>query len=175
MILVTVGVSNLPFDRLVAAVDGLAAGDEAVVAQCGAARVRPERALSFDFLAFEELAELLAQARVVVCHAGIGSVALCLSGGLHPVVVPRLRRLGECVDDHQLTFARRLADLGLATAIEDVDELAEAVRTVPSGQPPTGLSSQLADELIDYIGGRAAAHRRPRWAAAAGGGATIDS
>ncbi|MGH3024478.1 MAG: glycosyltransferase [Gaiellaceae bacterium] len=152
MILVTVGVSNLPFDRLVAAGDGLATGDEPVVVQYGAARVRPQRARSFDYLPFAELREWVAKSRAVVCHAGIGSVALCLSAGMHPVVVPRVKRLGESVDEHQLTFARRLGELGLATVVEDVSQLARAVRSVPDSQPPTGLSPQLADELLAYIG-----------------------
>jgi UDP-N-acetylglucosamine transferase subunit ALG13 len=77
---------------------------------------------------------------------------MCLSTGMHPVVVPRLERLGECVDEHQLTFGRRLGELGLATVIEDLSELAQAVRSVPTGQAPTGLSRQLADELLAYIG-----------------------
>ena len=47
MILVTVGVSNLPFDRRVAAVDGLAAEGETVVAQCGPARAAPGVVLLF--------------------------------------------------------------------------------------------------------------------------------
>jgi UDP-N-acetylglucosamine transferase subunit ALG13 len=152
MILVTVGVSNLPFDRLVAAVDGLAADGEEVVAQYGAARARPQRAVSFDYLPFVELQQWVSKARVVVCHAGIGSVAMCLTTGVHPVVVPRLERLGECIDEHQLLFGRRLGQLGLATVVEDVSELPRAVRTVPAGQPPTGLSRQLADELLAYIG-----------------------
>ena len=152
MIFVTVGVSNLPFDRLVGAVDSLAAGGETVVAQYGAARARPQRAVCFDYLPFVELQQWVSKARVVVCHAGIGSVAMCLSTGMHPVVVPRLERLGECVDEHQLTFGRRLGELGLATVIEDLSELAQAVRSVPTGQPPTGLSRQLADELLAYIG-----------------------
>jgi UDP-N-acetylglucosamine transferase subunit ALG13 len=152
MILVTVGVSNLPFDRLVAAVDGLATEGETVVAQYGAARVRPHRAVCFDYVPFVELQTWVSKARVVVCHAGIGSVALCLSTGMHPVVVPRVKRLGECVDEHQLTFGRRLGELGLATLVEDVSELGRAVRSVPPRQPPTGLSRQLADELLAYIG-----------------------
>jgi UDP-N-acetylglucosamine transferase subunit ALG13 len=152
MILVTVGVSNLPFDRLVAAVDGLAADGEEVVAQYGAARARPQHAVSFDYLPFVELQRWVSKARVVVCHAGIGSVAMCLTTGVHPVVVPRLERLGECVDEHQLLFGRRLGQLGLATVVEDVSELPRTVRSVPAGQPPTGLSRQLADELVAYIG-----------------------
>lgn len=153
MILVTVGVSNLPFDRLVAAVDELTAEGETVVAQYGAARVRPQEAVCFDYLPFAELEEWVAKARVVVCHAGIGSVAMCLSTGRHPVVVPRVKRLGESVDEHQLSFGRRLGELGLATVVEDVSELAAAVRSVPERQPRTGLSPQLAGELLDYVGG----------------------
>lgn len=152
MILVTVGVSNVPFDRLVAAVDHLVTDGEEVVAQYGAARARPQRAVGFDYLPFAELQQWVSKARVVVCHAGIGSVAMCLTTGLHPVVVPRLKRLGECVDEHQLTFARRLGELELATVVEDVSQLGRAVRSVPAGQPRTGLSRQLADELLAYVG-----------------------
>jgi beta-1,4-N-acetylglucosaminyltransferase len=151
MILVTVGVSNLPFDRLLSAVDGLTQDTEKVIVQCGAARVRPRHATCFDYLPFAKFEEFISEARVVVCHAGIGSVGLCLSAGVHPIVVPRLKRLGESVDDHQLLFARRLAELGLATLIDDVAELGSAVRTVRSRQPPTGLSPQLAEELIAYV------------------------
>ncbi len=120
-----------------------------------------ERAVYFDYLPFVELQEWISKARVVVCHAGIGSVALCLSTGRHPVVVPRLKRLSEYIDDHQLTFGRRLAELGLATLIEDVSDLAEAVRSAPTRQRRTGLSPQLADELLAYIGSHAAAGDRP--------------
>ncbi len=151
MILVTVGVSNLPFDRLVAAVDGLTAHGEKVVAQCGPARVRPRRATCFDYLPFAELEEWVSKARVVVCHAGIGSVAMCVSTGRRPVVVPRLKRLGESVDEHQVSFGRRLGELGLATVVEDVSELAGAVRSAPTLQPSTGLSPKLADELLAYV------------------------
>jgi UDP-N-acetylglucosamine transferase subunit ALG13 len=163
MILITVGISDLPFDRLIAAADALATGGEMVVAQCGAARVRPKRAVCFDYLPFVELQEWVSKARVVVCHAGIGSLALCLSTGRHPVVVPRLRRLRECIDEHQLTFGRRLAELGLITLIEDISDLAEAVRSAPTRQRRTGLSSGLADELVAYIGSHAAAGDRPPW------------
>ena len=160
MILITVGISNLPFDRLVASADALTTGGEMVVAQCGAARVRPQRAVCFDYLPFVELQEWVSRARVVVCHAGVGSLALCLSTGRHPVVVPRLKRLRECIDEHQLTFGRRLAELGLITLIEDISDLAEAVRYAPTRQRRTGLSSGLADELVAYVGSHAAVDDR---------------
>lgn len=160
MILVTVGVSNLPFDRLLSAVDGLPTGSEDWIVQCGAGRVRPQGATCFDYLSYSTLEEYVAKARIVVCHAGIGSVAMCLSIGIHPIVVPRLQRLGECVDDHQVTFGRRLSELGLATLVEDVETLGEAVRAAPGRQAPAGLSQELADELVAYIGSHDAAPAR---------------
>jgi UDP-N-acetylglucosamine transferase subunit ALG13 len=41
--------------------------------------------------------------------------------------VPRLRRHGETVDDHQLGCARRFAVAGLVTTVEDPAGLAAAV------------------------------------------------
>ena len=47
-------------------------------------------------------AELVREARIVVTHAGVGSILLALTNGKRPFVVPRLRAFGETVDDHQL-------------------------------------------------------------------------
>ena len=61
-----------------------------------------------DFLDFDVLAERMREARVVVCHAGVGSIMLARRCGHRPVVMPRRFELGEAVDDHQLQLARRL-------------------------------------------------------------------
>ena len=132
MIFVTVGTNEAPFDRLVRAVDRLPA-DEEVVVQCGPSSHRPARAVRVDFLAFEELVELVRRARVVVTHAGAGSTMVALANGKRPVVVPRLRRYREAVDDHQLPFARRLAERGLVTLIEDPAGLPETLAAVRDG------------------------------------------
>jgi UDP-N-acetylglucosamine transferase subunit ALG13 len=151
MILVTVGASSFPFDRLVGAVESLPADGETIVVQYGTAHARPSNALCFDYVAFADLQEWVSESRLVICHAGIGSVAMCLSIGLHPIVVPRRKRLRECIDEHQLAFGHRLAELGLATVIEDVSSLPKAVRYTPSRQPRTGLSRSLAEDLISFI------------------------
>jgi UDP-N-acetylglucosamine transferase subunit ALG13 len=151
MIFVTVGAQQWPFDRLVAAADRLAATREAVVVQRGTSRVPTQHATCIDFLPFTDFEEHIRSARVVVAHGGIGSVALCLRHGHASVVVPRLQALGETIDDHQLSFARRLAELDLITLVEDVGELGAAVVAPRAAPPPTGLSSALSDELAAYI------------------------
>ena len=126
MIVVTVGTNEARFDRLLEAVAPLAAQEELYV-QHGPSPVRPEGATCVDYLSFDELLEWMRGARVVVTHAGVGSVMSALSVGQLPVVLPRLERYGEAVDDHQVPFGVRLQDAGLVEFVEDADRLRAAV------------------------------------------------
>jgi len=146
VIFVTAGTLHFPFTRLLAAVDALP-GDEDVVLQCRANGARPTRARCFDDLPYDELVAYMRRARVVVCHAGVGSVLTALANGKRPIAVPRLERYGEAVDDHQVPFGRRLAEAGLVTLVEDPAELAAAVAAVPGGEPPPLGPRALVDDL----------------------------
>lgn len=126
MILVTVGTHEDPFDRLLRAISSLPDGEEIVV-QHGASSVRPENATCVAYLGYDELAALMSRARVVVSHAGVGSIMTALGHGKKPIVVPRLARYGEHVDDHQLELGRRLEQEGLVVLVEDEARLPEAV------------------------------------------------
>jgi exopolysaccharide biosynthesis glucuronosyltransferase PssE len=150
MILVTIGTSE-PFDRLLSALEQLG-DDEQIIIQCGRSRVRPALATCVDYLPFDTLAEHIRAARVVVTHAGVGSVMAVLATGKRPIVVPRLRRYGEVVDDHQLAFARRLHRTGVVELVEDLNELPHALATAPepsAGSAATG--NGLATELHRYL------------------------
>jgi exopolysaccharide biosynthesis glucuronosyltransferase PssE len=148
MILVTVGTNEAAFDRLILALDRIPPGEE-IVAQCGSSLHRPARAACFDFLPFEELTQLVRRARFVVTHAGAGSTMVALANGKRPIVVPRLRRYGEAVDDHQLHFARRLAEGGLVMLAEDPERLPEvlAVADGSSFEASVGADERLVEEL----------------------------
>jgi UDP-N-acetylglucosamine transferase subunit ALG13 len=132
MIVVTVGTNEQPFDRLVRAAAGLG-GDEPLLVQHGASNVPHGRGEWVDFLPFDELERRVADARVLVCHAGVGSIMLARRCGKRPIVMPRRHKFGEAVDDHQLPLARRLARAGLVTLVEDEAALAAAIR---APEPP---------------------------------------
>jgi UDP-N-acetylglucosamine--N-acetylmuramyl-(pentapeptide) pyrophosphoryl-undecaprenol N-acetylglucosamine transferase len=151
MIFVTVGTNEARFDRLVRAVEPLAAAEELVV-QHGPSPVRPKGATCVDYLPFEELTALVRRARVVVMHAGVGSIMAALSNGARPVAVPRLRRFREAVDDHQLEFGRRLHTEGLVELVEDPAEL-PAVCASHDGSfgGALGAAEQLVAELREFI------------------------
>jgi UDP-N-acetylglucosamine transferase subunit ALG13 len=161
MILVTIGTNEQPFDRLVRASSRLD-GPESLVVQYGSSRVAPGRGQWLDYVSFEELSERMRAARVVICHAGVGSIMLARRCGKRPIVVPRRLHLGEAVDDHQLPIARRLHASGVVTLVEDVDALPEAIKVVGANAvaAPFGGeagSQNLAGDLRAYLQGLVAA------------------
>jgi len=120
LILVTVGMHSQPFDRLVRAAAGLVAiVDETVLIQRGVSRHAITSSPSFDFTDEASMAAHLSEARVVVAHGGAGSILEALGAGKPLVLVPRLKRFGECLDDHQLELVQALAEQGRAVAVLD--------------------------------------------------------
>jgi UDP-N-acetylglucosamine transferase subunit ALG13 len=124
MILVTVGTNEAKFDRLVSAFDDMPI-DEPIVVQHGSSGIRPKNATCVDFLSFENLVGYIREARVVVAHAGVGTIMTVAAQGKRPFVVPRLHRHGEAVDDHQCGLGQRFHEIGLVTYVEDPSNLAE--------------------------------------------------
>ena len=122
LVFVTVGTDHHPFDRLIDWVDGWLEGGAAGLVRCliqsGASRP-PRIAEHRDYLAYQEMEAYVNEAAVVVCHGGPGSVMMCRWAGKRPIVVPRRHDLGEHVDDHQVTFVRRLAPEGEFALAED--------------------------------------------------------
>jgi len=151
MIFVTVGTNEAPFDRLLRAVERLPT-TEGIVVQHGASSVRPAGARCFESLPFEELVDYVRRARTVITHAGVGSIVVALQQGKRPVVVPRLRRFGEAVDDHQLGFTRRLEQAGLVTLVENPSQLVDALGPgAEIGAARLGADLALADDLRGYL------------------------
>jgi UDP-N-acetylglucosamine transferase subunit ALG13 len=127
-VVVTVGTDHHPFDRIIHWVNRWLAGHpeqaDAFFVQSGTTTVGP-RCRSSKFLDTHQLDGLLDGAQVLVCHGGPASLASAWQRGLLPIVVPRLHQLGEHVDDHQLDFCTRVAELGrvrLARTQEQFDE-----------------------------------------------------
>lgn len=114
-VVVTVGTDHHPFDRLVQWVnDWLAAHPRQAAGffmQSGSTSVVPA-CLASRSVEVQRLDALLDEANVVVCHGGPATIAAVWARGLLPIVVPRQPQLGEHVDDHQVDFSRKLAELG---------------------------------------------------------------
>lgn len=127
MILVTVG-NQLPFDRLVGEMDRIAADlPHRVVAQTGRNAGVFANLETHVSLPAEEFERLAGQARIIVSHAGIGSVLLARRLGKPIVVIPRLFALGEHRNDHQRATAARLRGVNGVVVAENENALKSAV------------------------------------------------
>jgi UDP-N-acetylglucosamine transferase subunit ALG13 len=126
LIFVTVGNANQGFGRLLREVDRLAGeglfGSEEVFLQTGRRPgFTPQHGQYKDFLSSQEFAEKIRQASLIVCHGGC-TVLQVISLGKLPVVMPRMRRYREHINDHQVLFVRALAETGrLIPAYEPAD------------------------------------------------------
>jgi UDP-N-acetylglucosamine transferase subunit ALG13 len=128
LIFVTVGTHNQGFERLVKKIDEIAGElEEEVVIQRGHTSYEPMHARFFDFAPREEMGEWVDKARLIVTHGGAGSIVFALSKRKPVVVVPRLKKYGEHVNDHQIELARALEKEGRVKAVLDVDELKECI------------------------------------------------
>ena len=106
MIFITVG-SLFPFDRLVRAMDewGSMRPEEELVAQIGRGTYAPQNMRWSRILERGEYEATVAGARLVVAHAGVGTVVTAARFGRPVVVLPRLRRYAEHTSDHQVETA----------------------------------------------------------------------
>lgn len=153
MIFVTVGTNEARFDRLLRAVAELPLEEELLVQHGHSSAPACPGAELVDFLSFEAMSEAVRRARIVVTHAGVGSVIVSLSNGKRPVVVPRLQAFCEAVDDHQLQLGRRFAAAELVTLVEDPAALAGALATEQQPSAILPSSSGLAADLSEFLAG----------------------
>jgi UDP-N-acetylglucosamine transferase subunit ALG13 len=174
-IVVTVGTDHHPFDRLISWTnDWLDAHPEQApgfFVQSGTAAVVPACA-GERFLEVERLDAALGSADVIVSHGGPATIAAAWARGLLPIVVPRVPHLGEHVDDHQVSFAVRLAELGRVRLAQTPGEftsvLAEATSDharLRASLPATDVGAAVArfGELVEDLVSRS--RRRLPWRA----------
>ena len=152
MIFVTIGATKRGFDRLIKEMDGIAKRiNEEVVMQIGETTYEPKNAEYFDFMPRNKIEELCKNARIVVCHAGVGTIITALQYNKPTILVPRMKKNGEAFDNHQLQIANELEKEGIATVVYDIKNLESAIKNV-SGNPITFKSENtLVKKLKEYL------------------------
>jgi len=139
------------FERLIRKMDEVATTiNEEIIMQIGHTKYTPRNAQYFQFTTAEELKALCQEARVVVTH-GAMTILDALEQGTPVVVVPRLKRYKEVIDDHQLDFARELEKEGKVIAVYDVEELEGALKKPDLKPRELAKDRRLVNALKAYI------------------------
>ncbi len=137
MIFVAVGNPHNPSMRTLEAVEKMAAegffGEEPVVIQSGHnPDFRPKVCRAVPFMDMEEFGRHISEARIVICHAGAGSLSHVIGTGKTPVVVPRRLKYGEHIDDHQMELLEAFASKKLLVPAYEVEDLPAAIKEAES-------------------------------------------
>ena len=135
MIFVTVGNATQGFRRLLDVVDRLAGQgafrNETVFIQSGNnPGFRPSNCKHEPFLPMEEFEMKIHEADLVISHAGAGTLLHVLQTGKLPVVMPRRKKYGEHVDDHQVELVKALATEGRIIPAYEPEDLPNAIMEV---------------------------------------------
>lgn len=154
MIFVTVG-AQMAFDRMIRAVDEWAGqtGRTDVFAQIGPAEYVPKHIEHAGFLEPPEFTERAKAARVIVAHAGMGSIITALTMGKPILVMPRRGDLRETRNDHQVATATRLSEMGKVAVAMDEKELIERLGRLEELTAAGAIGPYAQESLIAAVRG----------------------
>lgn len=154
MILLSVG-TQLPFDRLVAAVDEWAVGEPNVdvVAQIGPSRLKPAALRAFDFMRHDEFLKLQAECSLMISHAGMGSIITALELGKPIIIFPRDHRLGEHRNGHQLATVAQFRKTPGVYVADDLAQVRDLLARREQLEAATLSNTQACPQIIARLRG----------------------
>ena len=143
LIFVTVGSRNYPFDRLFKRLDELYEDGiltETMFAQVGTSVYKPKHYKYKDFISQEEFTEKVKEANIVVSHGASGSIMKALNAGKKVIVVTRLERYNEHINDHQIQNNEAFSSNGYVLMadleLENLDECFQKIYNGTDGLIP---------------------------------------
>jgi|SRR5690554_794557 len=152
MILVVLGTEKYQFTRVLERLENYISEFqimESVVVQAGFTKYESSRMKVISFLSAIELDELYKNARIVIAHGGTGSVVKGVKLKKSVVVIPRLKKYGEHIDDHQLELAIAFSKAGYATPWMDTDDLAQIMMRAGQFIPKDFRSGR--DAILSFV------------------------
>lgn len=144
MILVLTGTSSWDFSRLIKEMDRIAGIlKEEVVMQISQSDYHPINTCFFNTVSNEELDRLLSESRIVISHAGIGSIVSAIKHKKPLILVPRRKIFGEHFDDHQIDIAKEVEKKSSIKVIWDIEELESTITNKCPIQPAQCMENSL--------------------------------
>lgn len=151
-IFVTVGTAS--FDRLVILCDNIAKFiEDKVIIQRGRTNYKPKNADYFDFTKnFTEFNDLISEAKVVISHAGVGTILNVLDKNTPLIVVPRIKSNKEHIDDHQLELSNHLEEYSIIRVAKNEKDIIKFLKELKNKQVHISESRKdTNNDLIEFL------------------------
>ena len=156
MIFVTLGSQKFQFNRLLQMIDRLLDEGkikETVFAQIGNSDYEPKNYKYASFLDKNEFEEQIRNCDVLITHSGVATIIAGLKNDKKVIVVPRLSKYGEHVDDHQVQIAQSFSEQNYVMMYEENDELDLLIRKVKTHEfaKYTSQRQKMVKTIRDYL------------------------
>jgi len=158
MIFVTVG-SQLPFDRMIEAVDEVAPllQGKQIIAQVFGMKYQPKNIQTLDYIHPKDFKNYVDSAELIISHAGTGTILSVAQMQKPLIVFPRLGKLKETRNNHQIDTCVRLEQITNLQVAYNKEQLAEKIRLYLAGKlpimekVPAHASTQMLDSIKNFI------------------------
>ena len=130
MIFVTLGTQKFQFNRLLELIDLLIEENkinEPVFAQVGNSTYVPKNYEWECFLGKKQFENKVKECDVLITHSGVATIIKGLENKRKVIVVPRLSKYGEHVDDHQVQIAEAFSELNFVIMCSEDDDLDQLI------------------------------------------------
>ena len=157
MIFVTLGTQKFQFNRLLRMMDDLIENKkihERVFSQIGNSDYLPQYYEYCNFLSNNDYEEYIKNCDILVSHSGVGTIMTGLKYRRKIIVVPRLSKYGEHIDDHQTQIAQSFSKLNYVLMYSDEDNNMEQLIVDATTKHFSNYSScrnQVIDTIRQYI------------------------
>ncbi len=148
-IFVTVGTHSEGFDRLLSIMDKWANQNNAeIFALTGNSKYKPKNFNGKAFCTYEKYISELKKADIVVSHAGSGSIIDTLNLRNLLIIIPRIKKLGEHTNRHQLETAKTRANNKLEI-LADENNFAEKMELAKKFKPEIRYEKKKTIEILE--------------------------
>lgn len=149
---VPLGTQKFPFNRLIETLNGFVAEGlykpDEIVMQSSVYEVEP-KFRHYELIPAAQFDELIEKAELVITHSGVNSIISCMKRKKPLIIVPRMKKYGEHVDDHQMEIAELMKQKFDVIVVEDLSRLQEMIPVAKEHLYKTWVSHNA--ELVSTI------------------------
>ncbi len=132
MIFVTIGTQQQNFKRMFDYINKIETDEEFIIQKGKSKYALKDKFKTYDFLTYEQMKKFIKRARVVITHGGGGTIFTALREGKKVIIVPRLHKYHEHINDHQLEISEYLEKQGYCLVARNFEEFNDALEKVDS-------------------------------------------
>lgn len=156
MILVILGTQNLPFNRLIDAIQNqIDQGkiNDKVIVQAGCTTINSDDMEVFDLIPVNEFDKLIKDADLIISHAGVGSILGGLINNKKVIAAARDVNYGEHVNNHQYEILEQFEKQGYILGLYDFEKLDDVLQKSRFFKPKKYISNTdfFVSKIDEYI------------------------